>query len=179
MREIDKKNAQIRAGLAEQARKIAEARHKGIALEVDELRESRGKLTKGVAAVLQAEHARAVAMVDNLGLDLSRDQADEMVAMLAEKAEAMWADVTRGVESLAVTIEREEKIREHRERQVAQRARAVRAGIPERDMRAIQAAWIQPGDAASANDDREREVVRERDRVVGRDRQRTLGREPD
>ncbi|WP_228001043.1 hypothetical protein [Nocardia australiensis] len=189
-RELNEKREHIRADVAEQARKIAEARQKGEALEIEKIRESHTRLIKDLSDIREIERAKAREMLRSAGL--GREPAQEMERHLEQNREEHRKDVTRELGEIGSTIAWEDKRRYERETIEKQREqirelreRAVRKGIPLEVMHVLEVGRIEPGEQPGTrepdrghNDHRARDAARERDRVAERERLRGLGREP-
>ncbi|WP_433711731.1 hypothetical protein ACQP2U_36650 [Nocardia sp. CA-084685] len=186
-RELNEKREQFREHVTE-ARKIAEPREKGQALEIDKLRESHTRLTKDLADIREIERAKARDMVRDAGL--GREHAQETERLIEQNHEDKRRDVTHELGNIGSTLAREDKERIEREAIEKQREqvrkvheRAVREGVPREVMRVLEIGRIQPGEQPRArehdhNEHRAREASRERERVAERERLRGLGRDP-
>lgn len=96
--------------LEEQARQINEKRDKGQAVEVDHLREVHANLSKDLQAIREAERAQAMEMLTAAGY--TQDQAKTMQAMLEQERERLRRNEVRGIDTIGVIIEHEDRARE-------------------------------------------------------------------
>ncbi|WP_330249664.1 hypothetical protein OG874_25505 [Nocardia sp. NBC_00565] len=188
-RELNAKREQLRVDVAEQARKMAEARQKGQAVELEKIRESHTRLTKDLADIREIERAKAREMIRGAGL--GREPAQEMERHLEQNREEQRKDVTRELGEIGSTIAREDDRRHERETVEKQREqvrevreRAVREGVPREVMQVLEVGRLQPGEQPRVreehrehDDHRAREAARERERVAERERERARGRE--
>lgn len=175
-RELNEKRELLRENVAEQTRKIAEAREKGQALEVDKLRESNTRFSKDLVDIREIERAKAREMIRGGGL--GRAHAQELERLIERDHEDKRSDVTRNLGKISSTLAREDKERQEREAIDKRREqirelheRATREGIPRDVVHVLVASRLEPGEQPRApesrthDEHRSREAARERERA--------------
>ncbi|MCM6776447.1 hypothetical protein NDR87_21110 [Nocardia sp. CDC159] len=122
-KELEEKKRQLAKDVAEQNRRIAEARQGNQALELQALKEAQARMSKTLEEIRTQERAQAQATLNALGL--SKAQAEEMAKTLEANREAQRKDVVKGLEAFGHVVQSEERARAEEQKVREERARAM------------------------------------------------------
>lgn len=180
---IARERAEIAREVERIQAQIKDAREKGRLVDARQLEQQHLALGNALGQVQKTERE----VFNEVARGVSKERGDSfllaMDTIAKEKDEKTVAAIAQ-LSAAAKEAESKERARMREQQLKEQRARAARAGISERDMLAIQAAWRQPGEVlrpeevATADDQRSSQAARERARVAERERLKPRGRQP-
>jgi hypothetical protein len=171
-REVERVQAQIKA-----------EREKGREVDARQLEQQHLALGNALGQVQKTERE----IFNEVARGVPKERGDEFLLAMDIIAREKDEKTTAGLAQLSAAAKEaadKERARMREQQLKEQRERAARGGIPERDIRAIQAAWPQPGEvrrpeaAAVADGERSRQASEDRARAAERERLKPRGREP-
>lgn len=110
---LEVKKAALAKAIEDQARAINQARDKGQAPQVEQLRESHADMSKSLNEIREIEQARVRDAL--IGAGHTPERAKELAPMLAQAHEAERRDIVIGIDTVGAIVERDDKARAERE----------------------------------------------------------------